>query len=221
MESGGHGQKNWSKSKPWQAGILAYFGSCALCYRCMSAGAYTSRPGLQISSQRKGSISLRPIIAGLRFREAVVCHNFCFSCWNFPGIDINSEISVNVSAYYFPKHGPPRPKIYAPKTHTNRFRNYKVKPEGKMIHTLKLPSIPLSFYASCIMQVRKSIGCLIFLNFLVWETDLARDSQLNQTFTTSVQLHWTTPKSDGGTPITGYEISQDGTTWSDIGASLT
>jgi hypothetical protein len=81
-----------------------------------------------------------------------------FACWIVLGNNINAEFTVNVTAYYFPKHGPPRPKIYAPKTHTNRFRNYKVKPEGKMIHTLKLPSIPLSFYASCVMEVRTNNG---------------------------------------------------------------
>ena len=41
--------------------------------------------------------------------------------------------------------------------------------------------------------------------------------QRNQTFTEAVQLHWTAPKSYGGTPITSYEISRDGSTWTDVG----
>ncbi len=58
--------------------------------------------------------------------------------------------SVNVEDYHFPKKGPARPVVYKPKTHVNRYRDYKKHPTYNSTHYMvricstKLPLVCMS-----------------------------------------------------------------------------
>lgn len=111
------------------------------------------------------------------------------------GIDQYAGVGedINVNDYHFPKKGPVRPRVYVPKTHKNRYRNYKQRPENPMIHTLKTPSRPMSCIATADLEKGKKYDGI-------------------------VRLHWLPPQKDGGAEITTYWVSKDaGFTWYDVG----
>lgn len=99
---------------------------------------------------------------------------------------------INASNYYFPKKGPPRKKVIAPKWEQDRYRNYKHRPGTPMRHVLKPPTAPRGLT-------------------IAWAVPDGKD------FAESATVLWLPPASTGQTNITHYLMSRDdGLTWEKV-----
>ena len=99
---------------------------------------------------------------------------------------------INASQYYFPKKGPARKIIYAPKWEQDRYRNYKQRPATPMRHVLKPPSEPRGLILS-------------------WNVPEGMD------FAYEATVIWQAPASTGQSNITHFLISKDeGLSWKEL-----
>lgn len=107
--------------------------------------------------------------------------------------EINPALDeINVSTCHFPKHGPPREKVFSPKWEQDRYRNYKHRPNTPMRHVLKPPTAPRGLIIS-------------------WTLPEGMDFAYNAT------VFWQAPASTGQSNITHYVISRDnGLSWTEV-----